>query len=129
MIIAIDFDGTLVTGPMPRGRALRWVAGARDALAALLDAGHDVIIYSCRSNPDVCPPWMMEQMTEWLSSHGFLRARHEGSLTISTGGKPLADLYIDDRAVRLSPVNANGAFGGSTWAEIRSYYGVEGASA
>ena len=132
MIFAIDFDGTLVDGPQPKGRPLRWLPGAKDALDALLAAGHHVIILSCRNSPEVCEPWMFEQMVGWFLDHDYLRQdgsvaeEHEGELIVDEGrGKPFADYYIDDRAIRFDHLAIHGQFRGSTWATIIENFGLE----
>lgn len=120
MIFAIDFDGTLVDGPKAQGETLTWLDGAREALDALLDADHDVIIHSCRSNPEVCPEWMLRQMKTFLDASGHL-ARPNLRITRLGEGKPCADYYIDDRAIRLNAIGVPGA--GLTWAQIAHHFG------
>ena len=101
-VIAIDLDGVLASwkhgsfseiGPP--------ISGAREFVKRLAEFA-TVIIYTCRCTPvlyenkDVaqlkCDVW------DWLGRHGF-----SGIARVDTGGKPLADVYIDDRAVPCRP--------------------------
>jgi uncharacterized HAD superfamily protein len=87
MILSIDLDGTICTEEKTFERALaKPIPGAREAMQALIDAGHTVVIYSARS-------WSELRMTEnWLKEHDI--PYHNLHL-----GKPVADYFIDDRAI------------------------------
>jgi hydroxymethylpyrimidine pyrophosphatase-like HAD family hydrolase len=75
--IAIDLDNTLVTGT-------RWLPGAKDAVKCFREAGHKVIIHTCNN-----PHWAQKLCDEaGLAIDGVWNEK----------GKPIADLYIDDRA-------------------------------
>lgn len=90
-VIAVDFDKTLFSdGVFPDvGEPL---PGARDALAALCDAGYRILIWSARSTSALA----REKMRAALDAHGFpYDAIDDGS----TPGKPRVDLFIDDRAI------------------------------
>jgi hypothetical protein len=90
MVLNVDLDGTICTEEQTFERALaKPIPGAREALKALIEAGHTVIIYSSRS-------WSELRMTEaWLKSHDIPYS----GLHL---GKPVADLFIDDRAVTFT---------------------------
>jgi hypothetical protein len=90
MILSIDLDGTLCTEEKTFERALaKPIPGASEALQKLIDAGHTVVIYSARS-------WSELRMTEaWLKDNGM--PYHGLHL-----GKPVADFFIDDRAVSFT---------------------------
>lgn len=80
---AIDWDATLVNHDQ------EWLPYAQEALRALLQDGHKVIIHSCRAN------W-----AEGLAQIEFkLSAAHLAVPVWTDAGKPVADLYIDDKAV------------------------------
>lgn len=84
MIVAVDWDGTLVVTTTQE-----WTTGAVDALRSIVHAGHEVIIHSCRANW----PEGMASMEAKLASVGL-------NLPIwADRGKPAADVYLDDRGV------------------------------
>lgn len=79
-IVAVDFDHTLVNGD----KALPY---AREAINILRERGHKILIFSCNevswikkvlANNDIRYDWIYED-NDW------------------SGGKPICDLYIDDR--------------------------------
>ncbi len=101
MKIAIDFDGVL------HGYSKGWsdgsiydapVPGAAEAMKKLKEEGHTLYIFSTRTNPifkkkkedSVDQKVMME---EWMKQHGIPFDK------VWTFGKPMADLFIDDRAI------------------------------
>ena len=51
MIIAVDFDGTVVTHDYPN--VGRDVKGAKEVLGKLLHYGHKIILYTMRSNMEL----------------------------------------------------------------------------
>jgi len=115
--VAIDFDGTLVDSDMG---VLRWRPGALEFLIAAPASGIRLRLHSCRCSAadnlaqsmtaeidaltfwrtgqpptQVLVSWMLyEEMRTFLAVAGVLQL-----LEIWTGpGKPLADIYVDDRA-------------------------------
>ncbi len=90
MTIIVDLDGVLCTEERTFERALaRPIEGARESITALRNQGHTVVIYSARS-------WSEQRLTQdWLERHGF---QYDGLIL----GKPVYDLWIDDRAVRFT---------------------------
>jgi hypothetical protein len=88
--IMVDLDGVLCSEEMFHDRPLAEpLPGAQDALRELRAAGYVVVIYTARG-------WGEYRMTErWLADHGF---EYDGLHM----GKPVADLWIDDRAIRFS---------------------------
>lgn len=89
MQIIIDMDGTICTEERTYSRSLaRPKEQAVESINALYDAGHTLIIYSART-------WMeFEMTTAWLKEHGV--KYHQLVL-----GKPIGDVWIDDRALRF----------------------------
>ena len=77
MVIAVDFDGTLVQGK----EALH---GARDAINNLREQGHKIMIFSCNN-------------TQWIER--VLRENDIRYDYIWPEGKPLYDALIDDRNI------------------------------
>jgi len=87
--IMVDLDGVICSEEMFFDRPLAEpIGGAREALQKLRDAGHTVVIYTARS-------WGEYRVTKrWLDDHGFA---YDGLHM----GKPVADVWIDDRALRF----------------------------
>lgn len=90
MTLLIDLDGVVCSEEQTFERSLaKPIPGAREALLALREHGHTLVIYSARS-------WSEFRMTKkWLEDHGI----PFDSLLL---GKPVADLFIDDRAVHFT---------------------------
>lgn len=143
MIIAIDFDGTIVEQDKPYDQVdseFRFVAGAEEALRALHRAGHTLLLWSARASLALRQNWQLnpiwradpdssvaaraeasyelnerryQEMLDFVQNHlsGLFAAIDDG-----TGGKPLVDLFVDDKAVQLG-----GA--GVSWPELRHTHG------
>ena len=89
MTLLVDMDGVICTEEKTFERACaKPLPGAKEAMRALANQGHTLVIYTARS-------WSELRMTkEWLDEHGFVyHGLHMG--------KPVADRTIDDRAIRF----------------------------
>lgn len=86
-VIAIDFDNTLVFAVEP-------LNGAREAVNALREAGHKVVIHSCNREAHV---------KHVLDNNDIRYDRVHGN---ESKGKPLADLYVDDKGYHF-PYNGD----------------------
>ena len=88
--IMVDLDGVLCTEEVFLERPLAEpIEGAKAALKRLRAAGHVVVIYTARG-------WGEKRVAErWLADHGF---EYDGLHM----GKPVADVWIDDRAIRFT---------------------------
>lgn len=88
--IMIDLDGTICTEERTFDRPLaRLLDGALDALRRLKAEGHTLIIYTARG-------WAEYRVTKaWLDDNGV---PYDGIHM----GKPIADVWIDDRAIRFT---------------------------
>lgn len=88
--IMVDLDGVLCTEEVFLERPLAQpIAGAREALQKLRAAGYIVVIYTARG-------WGEYRVAkQWLDDHGF---EYDGLQM----GKPVADVWIDDRAIRFT---------------------------
>jgi hypothetical protein len=86
----VDLDGVLCTEEVFLERPLAQpIAGAREALQKLRAAGYIVVIYTARG-------WGEYRVArQWLDDHGF---EYDGLHM----GKPVADVWIDDRAIRFT---------------------------
>ena len=83
-------DGTICSEEKTFSRALaKPLEGAVNGINKLYNEGHTIIIYSSRT-------WMEFEMTsDWLKKHKI--KYHQLVL-----GKPIGDLWIDDRAMRFN---------------------------
>lgn len=97
MIIAIDFDGTIVKNAFPEiGEPL---PGAIDTIRDLQAAGHHIIIWTCREGKHLADAY------KWLSMQGVdvrdLGVNSNAADMIEEFGrdvrKVFANVYIDDR--------------------------------
>lgn len=89
MKIVIDMDGTICEEVPTFEKALsKPIKGAVDKINKLYDNGHFITIYTARG-------WAEFRMTEaWLEAHGI-------KYHVLMCGKPIYDLWIDDRAIRF----------------------------
>lgn len=89
MQIIIDLDGTICTEERQFSRSLaKPLPDAIESIKKLYNEGHTIIIYSART-------WMeFEMTTDWLK-------RHEVPYHQLIMGKPIGDVWIDDRALRF----------------------------
>ena len=147
MIICIDFDSTLVdewgrkfsdvTTPF------KLMGSARKALEGMRAAGHHVVVYSARANRALREDPMLDPLArvgavkvdivQWTKEQPLHEARYrqmvqfcETSLkglvdAVDDGrqGKPAADLFIDDRALRFG-----GGVDGHNWFDIARQFGA-----
>lgn len=141
MVIAIDFDGTIVSDDRRFDDVwspFKLKPGVKEALLSLKRAGHVLVLWSARNNrarqylPEFDPLVRAGKAVEvdsdasrklhadrWRQMLTFIAAEFPGVFdAIDDGrqGKIHADIVIDDRAVRLGP-------GGETWQSIASIYG------
>jgi len=147
MVIAIDFDGTLV---QQDGRdyedvttPLDLMPGAREALQSLKQAGHMLLLLSARANqallenPDLDPlvkagvrkidrgRWEKSRPVQWARYAQMLRFVESDlpgifdAIDDGKAGKPWGvDLFIDDRAMKYGwGAQSN------TWPAIARAYG------
>jgi len=88
-VIVVDMDGTICSEEKTFSRSLAKVkVGAVKSINALKEKGNTIIIYSARS-------WQEYEMTKfWLDKHGI----KFDQLIL---GKPIGDVWIDDRAIEF----------------------------
>ena len=97
MIIAIDFDGTCVTHDFPRiGKDI----GAVPVLKRIVAAGHNLILYTMRSDGQKSGDVLAEAV-RWFADNeiplaGINENRQQKHWT--TSPKVYAEMYIDDSA-------------------------------
>ena len=95
MIIAIDFDGTLVEHQYPEIGPLK--PGAKEALLAFKKAGHKIAIWTCRGGEE-------ERMVRiFLAQNDIPYDSVNSPVPGSDLGtrKIYADVYIDDKGFRF----------------------------
>ncbi len=97
MVIAVDFDGTIVEHKYPEiGKEIPF---AVVTLKTLAKEGHTLILWSCREGR------LLDDAVQWCKSRGLEfyacnRDTPESSFPPTDGGRKLtADLFIDDRNV------------------------------
>ena len=96
MIIAVDFDGVIhEKTEYGDGSLGAPVAGAIEALNALHEQGHDVFIYTSRLSTGWPDYREVRKLTDWLRRHGL-------TFSLMVTAKPIADVYVDDKALRFS---------------------------
>lgn len=132
LTIAVDFDSSIVE--LSTSGALQFRKGAREALVAFKAQGHRLVLHSCRCNPlDDGPalenetvefyasgkpsPRCIEQWTRFSEMCAFLQAAEVWDLfddVWQAPGKPLADVFIDDKAERPEWARLIQEFGATT---------------
>lgn len=98
-IAVIDFDGTLCKFAFPDVGPIE--PGVKEALETLKRAGYTIKIHSCRT----AVYWgnsterriHMKLIRDFMAEH---KLPYDEILTSPTMDKPIADVYIDDRAVK-----------------------------
>lgn len=95
MVVAIDFDHTLcdthnITPPFKIGPPL---PGAKESLVKLKEKGWTIIIYTCRANDGDKAVRVVE---DWMK---YFKIPFDYVWTAEKGAKPVADYYIDDKAI------------------------------
>ncbi len=93
MIIFVDFDGTLHREhhsnfdlwSEPNEKVVNLVKEYKEQ-------GHEIVMYSCRSNPHICDQKDADLMVKWLKRNDVPFDRIERD-------KPYFDIIIDDRAI------------------------------
>jgi hypothetical protein len=112
--ICVDFDGTLHDGVFPNlGKPM---PGAKEALALFRAVGFYIVVFSCRTagrypllfgyEQGLAKP-VAQEMKQWLDR----REMSYDEIDDGTLGKPIADYYIDDRAIRFN----------DNWPQIATY--------
>lgn len=92
MIIFVDFDKTLTIEHMTTIINTTPNFNLISRINEMYDAGNTIVIYSCRSNPEICDKKQEEKMIEWLSLYKVKYTRIEKN-------KPYYDIIIDDKAI------------------------------
>ena len=105
LVIAIDFDGTIVTNKYPNIGYLK--RNAKEVINKLYDEGHDIIINSCRQGREE------REMVEFLIDNEIKFDEVNENLCYrieeyeNDCRKIGADVYIDDKAYPCNILNWN----------------------
>jgi len=112
LVIALDFDGTCVTHEFPEvGKDI----GAVPVIKKLINAGHNIILYTMRSNRSIknktgdpsvidATGLFLDDAVNWLTDNGIkLYGINENPTQKhwTTSPKAYAQLYIDDAALGI----------------------------
>ncbi len=122
MIIAVDFDGTVVTHAYPR---IGHDIGAVPVLKELVDKGHKLILWTMRADGTV----ELDEAVEWFRRNGIdLYAVNRNPMQHwSNSPKAFAHLYIDDMALGAPLIRGKGRDRSYVdWATIRELLMKEG---
>lgn len=100
LTVAFDFDGVLAQYSGWKGHTHYGppVLGMRELLQSLRAQGHKIIIYTTRGNSEIA---------EWCRVHGFPYdyINRNPAIQGNNPGKPIADVYVDDRSIRFDPAD------------------------
>ena len=129
MIIAIDFDGTVVYHRYPEiGEDI----GAVPVLKKLVECGHKLILFTMRCHP-IHPGDRdtLQEAVDWFKDNGIeLYGVNENPTQVlwTSSPKPYAHIYIDDSAIGC-PLRPDGAVDWSTldlmFQKLGFYFPVE----
>ena len=104
MVVAVDFDGTVVTHEYPAiGQEL---PGAAECLRKLVAQGHKLILYTMRSGEH------LDEAVQWFDNRGIPLwgvNENRGQKHWTTSPKIYANLYIDDAALGVPAVYDKGS--------------------
>lgn len=101
--LAVDFDGVIHKYSQGWKDGLIYdepVVGSKETLAKIGEK-YQIVIFSTRLNPEVNPDDHNQELMvqEWLDKNGFVKGVHYHEMT---GKKPLAKIYLDDRALKFT---------------------------
>ncbi len=110
MIIAIDFDGTIVEHEFPNIGPLK--LNAKEVINHLIDEGHQIIIWTCRTTQNAFPgrPCTIFDVANFLVENGILFHTINNNavgLNFQPSPKIYADIYIDDKQLGGIPDDWN----------------------
>lgn len=106
MIIAVDFDGTLVEHKYPEiGKTIHHVLNfVRDGKRN----GNKIILHTCRHGKELeeAIKWMKDRDIEPDAVNDDVPSVKNSDFGRSKSNKPFANIYLDDRAVSLEMLKA-----------------------
>lgn len=98
MVIAVDFDGTIVTHRYPEIGAP--VVGAIETLKCLHENGHKIFLWTMRGNKRYNGRDLLQEAVEYCEDNGItLYSANQSPSQFSSSKKQYAQIYIDDAAL------------------------------
>ncbi len=113
MIIAIDFDGTVVTHEYPR---IGEDVGAVPVLRAMASKGHQLILFTMRSGDE------LQQAVDWFTANGIPLwgiNTNPDQKAWTNSPKAYAQLYIDDAALGCPLIVPGSGRPYVDWSEVK----------
>ncbi len=112
MIVAVDFDGTVVDNHWPK--VGEEAPGAVDALLLLSNAGHRIVLWTCRCEA------ALEDAVAWFEERGIqLAGVNDVPGRQGPSPKLSADVYIDDKGLGVPLITLYGFRGPVVdWARV-----------
>ena len=106
MVVAVDLDGVIfdfdwdswVKHGMDYFGKLK--EGAIGGLMALRQRGYKIVIHTCRINPEINKGYTVDELRKIVSKALKKHGIPFDEIWVKEG-KPIADYYIDDRAIRF----------------------------
>lgn len=95
-ICCIDFDGTCCDMKYPEIGDPK--PGVKEALTKIREMGFEIHIFSCRTNPEVTK-YLIDRIQQVRLMEEFLDKYEIPYDKVLNENKPLARVYIDDRAI------------------------------
>lgn len=118
MIIAIDFDGTIVTHEYPNIGTLAPMA--KEVINELVAAGHKLFLWSMRSGEK------LDEALIFLEDEGInIKVGNRSPAQFSESPKQYAQLYIDDAAIGTPMIKFNGSWV-VNWSAIAYMFMMDG---
>lgn len=118
LIIAVDFDGTMVTHEYPFiGKDI----GAPPVLRTLIKRGFKIILFTMRSGAD------LDEAVKWCTDndirlYGVNENPYQSSWTKSP--KPYAHVYIDDASLGVPLVHPLQGRSYVDWKQVAKYFNI-----
>ena len=117
MIIGIDFDGTCVKHEFPK---VGGYIGAEPVIEALIDAGHQLILFTMRSDNQEHPD-VLQDAVNWFAERSFpLFGINENpqQKEWTESPKPYCHHYIDDASIGVPLIKPPGERPYVDWVEV-----------
>jgi len=119
LYIAVDFDGTIVEQNFPH--LSEPIPGAIETILELQQAGHKIILWTCRSHTEKGDP--LQQAINYLKDRGinlWAVNNNPEQPTLNYGPKLYANIYIDDLSIGCPLIYPEWKRPYVDWAQIRN---------
>lgn len=121
-VIAIDFDGTIVTDEFPE---IGKDAGAIEVMLKLQEAGHKLILFTMRAFESDVNDDHISSAIEYCESRGinFYGINNNPAQTSwNESPKVYADIYIDDRGILIPTLKDKNNNPYVNWGILNAYF-------